>query len=103
MPSLGPHNVKCSIEHALRTGRNIVGEQIRRLRYEHGLSQPAFAAKCQRMGWDITRDTVAKIEAGKRWVGDFELVHLARSLGVPLEALYPASVRKTLRRPPASS
>jgi hypothetical protein len=33
-------------------------------------------AKCQRLGWDIGRDTVAKIEAGIRWVGDFELVYL---------------------------
>jgi hypothetical protein len=31
----------------------------------------ALAAQCQRMGWDITRDTIAKIEAHKRWVGDF--------------------------------
>lgn len=75
-----------------------MGEQVRRLRCDRGLSQPAFAAKCQRLGWDIARDTIAKIEARKRWVGDFELVFLARSLGVPLDALFPADVRKSLRQ-----
>lgn len=81
----------------MKTGRNIVGPQIRRLRFERNLSQPAFAAKCQRLGWDIGRDTVAKIEAGSRWVGDFELVHLARALGVPLRELFSQQVHKTLK------
>lgn len=86
----------------MRAGSNIVGEQVRRLRYERGLSQPALAAECQRRGWDITRDTIAKIEARTRWVGDFELVNLARSLDVPLDALLPPAVRKTLK-PPGST
>jgi len=81
----------------VKTGRNIVGPQIRRLRFERNLSQPAFAAKCQRLGWDIGRDTVAKIEAGSRWVGDFELVYLARALGIPLRELFSQQVQKTLR------
>jgi transcriptional regulator with XRE-family HTH domain len=81
----------------VKTGRNIVGPQIRRLRFERNLSQPAFAAKCQRLGWDIGRDTVAKIEAGSRWVGDFELVYLARALGVPLRALFSQQVQRTIR------
>jgi len=36
----------------------------RRLRNAAGLSQPALAAACQRRGWDIERDTIAKIEGG---------------------------------------
>jgi transcriptional regulator with XRE-family HTH domain len=90
------HKVKCSIGHACETGRNIVGPQIRRLRFERNLSQPAFAAKCQGLGWDVGRDTVAKIEAGSRWVGDFELVYLARALGVSLLTLFPQQIQKTL-------
>lgn len=82
----------------LKTGRNIVGKEVRRLRYERGMSQPALAAKCQRLGWDIERDTIAKIEATARWVGDFELVKLARALEVPLDALFPPSDRKALTR-----
>jgi hypothetical protein len=59
------------------------------LRYQVGLSQAAFAAKCQRMGWDISRGIVAGIEGQVRCVTDIEFVQLARALGVALEALLP--------------
>jgi hypothetical protein len=45
-----------------------------------GLSQAALAAVCQRVGWDIDRNTIAKIEGRMRWVGDFELVYLMKVL-----------------------
>lgn len=69
--------------------RNIVGPQIRRFRLERGLSQAAFAAQCQRIGWDIGRDTVKHIEEGVRWVADMELVLLAQALGVAVDVLLP--------------
>jgi hypothetical protein len=50
------------------------------LRVAANLSQAALAAACQRIGWDIDRNTIAKIEARRRWVGDFELVYLAKAL-----------------------
>ena len=76
---------------------NIVGPQVRRLRCERGFSQPVLAAKCQLLGWDVSRDTIAKIEGRRRWAGYGELVFLARSLGVALDALFPAAVRRALR------
>ena len=81
-----------------REPRNIVGPQVRSARYQLGLSQPELAAKCQLLGWDIARDTIAKIEGQTRWVGDEELVYLARSLGVSLDALFPAATRRALLR-----
>lgn len=77
--------------------RNIVGPQVRRIRYERELSQPDLAAKCQRIGWDISRDIIARIESRVRWVADGELVFLARSLNVPLVELFPPNIRKTLK------
>ena len=71
---------------------------MRRLRDERDLSQPVLAAKCQLLGWDIGRDTIAKIEGRCCWAGDEDIVHLARSLGVTLERLFPESVRRALRR-----
>jgi transcriptional regulator with XRE-family HTH domain len=62
-----------------------------------GLSQPALAAECQRRGWDIERDTIAKIEGGTRWVCDSELIELARALGRPLVDLFPARVQPVVR------
>lgn len=68
--------------------KNLVGEQVRRLRNEIGLSQDELAARCQRQGWDIDRFTVARIEAGSRWVGDFEVIELAKALRATLLQLY---------------
>jgi transcriptional regulator with XRE-family HTH domain len=82
----------------LKTGLNIIGRQVRRLRYERGMSQPQLAAKCQRLGWDIERDTIAKIEATSRWVGDRELLKLACALEVSLDALFAPVDRKALTR-----
>ncbi|MEI6072773.1 MAG: helix-turn-helix transcriptional regulator [Verrucomicrobiae bacterium] len=78
----------------IRPHGNLVGSQIRRLRTGQGLSQPALAAKCQRLGWDVGRDIIARIEARIRLVTDSELVFLARSLGVPLVSLFPHDVAK---------
>jgi hypothetical protein len=80
--------------------KNLVGPQLSRLRYQAGLSQTQFAAKCQRMGWDISRGIVAAIEGQVRCVTDAELVSLARTLDVPLEALLPDTSTRHLRRPP---
>ncbi len=76
---------------------NIVGPEVRRLRNAAGMSQMQLAATCQRIGWDVERDTISKIEGGRRWVGDFELVHLARALRAPMVDLFPARVQGLLR------
>lgn len=68
----------------------MIGPQLRRLRVERKLSQPRFAAICQRNGWDLSRDTLAKIEGQTRWVSDFELVFLADMMAVSLKELLPA-------------
>ena len=74
---------------AAQTLKNLVGPQVARLRYQAGLSQSEFAAKCQRMGWDISRGIVAGIEGQVRCVTDFEFVQLSRALNVRLDALLP--------------
>lgn len=60
-----------------------------KLRNERNWSQPDLAARCQRMGWNIGRDTIAKIEDQRRWVGDFELIGLAVALDIPVHYLLP--------------
>jgi hypothetical protein len=68
---------------------NVVGPFVRRLRLRAGLSQPAFAAKCQRAGWDISRDIVARIEGGVRCVEDREILKLAEALECSVQDLFP--------------
>lgn len=67
----------------------MIGPQMRKIREETHLTQAALAERCQRLGWDISRDTLAKIEAQTRWVADFELAFLARIFSVSPEALLP--------------
>ena len=69
--------------------RNIVGPQVKKLREQSGLTQPMLVARLQLLGWEISRETLAKIESQIRWVADCELVCLGKSLKVPIESLLP--------------
>lgn len=69
--------------------QNIVGPQIRKLRYQQELTQEMFAARCAILGWDLSRGTLSKIEAQLRCVTDGELVILARALKVEVGTLLP--------------
>jgi transcriptional regulator with XRE-family HTH domain len=62
------------------TLKNVSGRLVQKFRLERNLSQEAFAAACQRFGWDISRGTISKIEAGLRCVSDAEVVLLAHVL-----------------------
>jgi len=69
--------------------RNVVGPQIRRLRYARGWSQSQLAARLQRAGWDISRSSLAKIESQLVWVGDYELFYLIRIFQITVGELLP--------------
>ena len=62
--------------------KNITGREIQRLRIARNWSQNDLAAACQVAGWDISRGTLAKIEAGVRCVTDLEVVLLAKVIGL---------------------
>ncbi len=68
---------------------NLVGPQIRRLRYQQGDSQADFVVKIQLKGWDISRQGLAKIESQVHKVSDKELLYFADALKVPVAELYP--------------
>ena len=52
------------MEQKIRRDRNM-GDNLRRLRGMHGLSQEKLCVQLQRMGCDIGRTTYAKYEAGE--------------------------------------
>ena len=64
------------------------------LRRGKRLSQDALAARCARLGWDISENGIAKIETQVRCVTDAELFKLARALRVKLVELAPVSARQ---------
>lgn len=80
------------------TRQNIVGRQVGRIRSNLSLTQEMLAARCGVAGWDISRGTLAKIEAGVRCVTDIEAVTLALALKVPLHELYPAGIAVRLEK-----
>ena len=73
---------------------NITGRQVAKARTAKGLSQDQLAGKCQRAGLDISRGTLAKIEAGIRCVSDQEALLLAQALGVGVSELFPKGKKK---------
>ncbi|WP_264404002.1 helix-turn-helix domain-containing protein [Vibrio owensii] len=68
---------------------NVVGVRIRELRKQQKLTQLELAAKCNVAGLDISRGTLAKIEAGVRQVLDTEVVQIAIALKVKESDLFP--------------
>ena len=69
---------------------NIIGPQIRRIRYARQWSQSKLAAKLQRAGWDISRSGVSKIEARLKFVLDYELEYFVEVLRVEVKDLFPS-------------
>jgi len=74
-----------------RRNMNVVGPQVRRFRTQRGWSQPKMATQCQLMGWDISRESLAKIESRLRSVTDIEVLKLGKILEVHHSALFPDS------------
>jgi len=83
----------------MNSPRNIVGPVVRKLRMKKGLTQAALAAKLNILGWDLSRDTLAKIEAQIRWVADFEILDLAAALGTDGGDLLRMAASSTEKRP----
>lgn len=76
--------------------QNIVGSNCRTHRKKHGWKQHDLIARCQMLGWALSRETLAKIESGFRRVNDAEVALLARVLNVKPEQLLVAPLEDLL-------
>lgn len=72
-----------------KKSQNVIGPALHAARRQAELTQDALAARCTRLGWDCSENTVSKIETGERCITDEELVMLCRALRVQLHALFP--------------
>lgn len=77
--------------------QNFVGETIRKLRNAQNFTQEMLSARCGVAGREISRGTLAKIEAEIRGITDVELFVLARALGVGIEELFPPKFARWLK------
>src|SRR6266571_4561843 len=71
---------------------NLVGPQVRRLRARKDWTQEVLAAELQLAGWDVSRESLAKLEAQLRRVPDCELLFLAKVLGTRPMELFPRNL-----------
>lgn len=67
---------------------NVVGPQVRQLREIQKMTQEEFTARCNIVGLNISRGTLAKIESQVRRVTDDEVALLAKALKVSMATLY---------------
>ena len=78
---------------------NILGPKIRVVREAQGLTQEQVAAKCQVLGFDLTRGTLAKIESRVRAISDHEIPFLAKALDCTIDSLFPRRLQPLHRVP----
>ncbi len=70
------------MEQKIRRDRNM-GDNLRRLRLDHDISQEKLCAELQRRGCDIGRSTYAKYEAGE--------LNIRASVIIELKKIYKCS------------
>ncbi|MBQ9848332.1 MAG: helix-turn-helix transcriptional regulator [Clostridia bacterium] len=73
-----------------KEGRNnVCGVRVAELRNQLGVSQRELADRLQVLGLDVDKNAIQRIEAGKRFVTDIELVYLCEVFGVRYNDLLP--------------
>ena len=60
---------------------NICGKNISKYRKDLGISQRELADRLQIAGLDLDKNAIQRIECGKRFVTDIELIVLSEVLG----------------------
>ncbi len=66
---------------------NVCGKNIARLRTELKISQRELADRMQLVGIDIDKNAIQRIECGKRFVTDIEIIAFAKIFSVSFDTL----------------
>lgn len=53
--------------------KNLIAQNLIALRQQNGLSQRDLAEQLQHAGYDMSKNTITRIETGQRYVSDIEL------------------------------
>ena len=75
------------INKAADGSNNLCGKNVAMLRKQMKISQRELADRLQRIGLDVDKNAVQRIECGKRFVTDIELVALCSVLQTDVAAL----------------
>ncbi len=66
---------------------NVCGKNIAKLRLEMKISQRALADKMQLVGIDVDKNAIQRIECGKRFVTDIEIVGFSKVFDIDYKDL----------------
>lgn len=66
---------------------NACGKNIARLRIKVGISQKVLADKMQLVGIDIDKNAIQRIECGKRFITDIEVIAFAKVFDITADEL----------------
>lgn len=66
---------------------NVCGKNIAGFRKKAGISQKVLADKMQLVGLDIDKNAVQRIEQGKRFVTDIEVIAFAKVFNITTDEL----------------
>ena len=66
---------------------NVCGKNIAKYRLESKISQRVLADRMQLVGIDIDKNAIQRIEYGKRFVTDIELIAFSKVFNVSFEEL----------------
>ena len=75
------------MEQKIRRDRNM-GDNLRRLRDEYGISQEKLCAELQRCGCDIGRSTYAKYESGELNIRASVIIELKKIYGCSYDEFF---------------
>lgn len=65
-----------------------LGQNIRNIRDQHGMTQEQLSAKLQTLGCDITRSALAKMEVGQRHIYPDEIKKIKEILTVSYDDIF---------------
>ena len=75
------------INKGMNGENNLCGKVVAERRKRMGLSQRQLADTLQLLGLDVDKNAIQRIEAGKRFVTDIEIVFLSQALKITANEL----------------
>ena len=60
-------------QRTLEGGKNLISKQLRELREEHNLSIRGLSDELKKLGYEIDRNVICRIENDERYVTDVEV------------------------------
>ena len=68
---------------------NVCGNRVAELRLRLGISQRELADRLQILGLDVDKNAIQRIEAGKRFVTDIEIIYICKVFDINYNELLP--------------